>query len=677
MKHDRIPELMKNAVIAAEDKRFYWHFGFDPLATSRAIYSYYTTGKIVSGASTISQQVVRMLQPRPRTFRSKIIEFFAAIKLEWQLSKDEILELILNLAPMGGYLKGVGIASLVYFDKEPQMLSVSEAAALAALPRSPSRFDPSKPRGRLLLIEEKDRVISRMLSCGFISRDEAERSKGRNITFRKRRIPRQASHFTSLALRRNKGNQPVVETTLDCDVQKILEEILDSHRSRLNWSGIKQAAGIIISSRDLGVEALMGSINFSATHGGFNNGAIAKRSGGSTLKPFLYALALSQGLSETTVIADTARSYKTPAGDYIPFNANRIEHGPVTVSEALGSSLNLAAMKAMEKVGVSNFFDFLTRVKLADDPTKEALYYGYGLALGNLDVSLFRLTQAYGCLARQGNFGELRLLSSDPLTATRLMSPKAVETITMILSDHNARLLAFGNPYFFNFGFRVAIKTGTSDGYRDAWTLAFTSEHIIGLWAGNFDGTPSPGISGSAACGPILKDLVVALYGARAVPAAGFSGKHEARPEPVNVADHSYLGPEYASWLHRRELDLGSGRYRLANYPQRTQEKRSVKETDPVDEHFLERVSNSGPGINIVSPHDKDRFSYSADKELLVPLKALPNETVPYVIWIVNGVEIARSSPPYEFFWKPERGNHSILAVTPQHEAAKIEIHVE
>lgn len=676
LRHDLIPQLMKNAVIAAEDKRFYSHFGFDPVATTRAIYNNYASGKIVSGASTISQQVVRMVTPRPRTLRSKFIEFFAALKLEWQLSKEEILELNLNLAPMGGYLKGVGIASLVYFDKDLKMLSVSEAASLAALPRSPSRFDPSRTQGYALLMKEKDSIIDRMLRSGFISAEESNTSRGKTVKFRKRNLPREASHFTALALKRIRSNRQIVTTTLDIGIQKNLEQILLSHRSRLNGRGIKQASAIIVSVRDLEVLALAGSIRYGPTHGGYNNGAMAPRSAGSTLKPFLYATALAKGFSANSVIPDTARNYKTPAGDYTPLNANRTEYGPVTMPEALGSSLNLAAVKTIEKVGLSDFYNFLERINLVDGRSKNFQHYGYGLAIGNLETSLFNLTQAYGCLARQGKFGKLRLLLDEPMSLVRVLEPELVTGITEILADHNSRIPAFGNPHYFDFGFPVALKTGTSDGHRDAWVIAYTEGHVIGIWAGNFDGKPSFGASGAEACGPVLKDIISGLGGSASVNQS--SAGHG--PFVLRHADrdsvYTYLGAEYAKWVYKREMQFGLNRFRLKiphvidDVSNDLKDSVGVKVPSKVQDGQRSRIS-------IISPHDQDRFSRPLDRTLIIPLKAAPSEMVPYVVWIIDGVEVARTGAPYEFMWRPDGGAHSILAVTPEHEAAKIEIRVE
>lgn len=678
LKHDQIPQLMKNAVVAAEDKRFHQHFGFDPLATVRAVYGYYSAGKIISGASTISQQVVRMLHPRPRTVRSKILEFFAAIKLEWQLSKEEILELNLNLAPMGGYLKGVGIASRVYFDKDLNMISVSEAAALAALPRSPSRFDPSKPSGKALLMDEKDRIISRMLACGFISSEQADRNRGKNIVFRKRRIPRQASHFTEMVLKRRAFGSRTAKTTLDSSIQKIVEETLAAHKLRLERNGIKQVALIVVGVKDLSVLALMGSMDYGAVHGGFNNGAIARRSAGSTLKPFLYALAFEKGVLPASTVPDIVRSYKTPVGDYIPLNANRVEYGPVSVSEALGSSLNLSAIKIIERTGISEFFNLLRFLELVDARSKPTDHYGYGLAIGNLEVSLFALTQAYACLSRHGVFGNLRLMSDEPVSAAKALEAWAVNEVTEILSSHSARIPAFGNPLFFDFGFPVALKTGTSDGFRDAWAIGYTSAHVVGVWAGNFNGRPSSGMSGATACGPILKDVISSLDTSSSISEGQVNLRKTDTEKNVTPDDHLYLGAEYAAWIHKRELNLGLGRYRLeeSTVTEDPQVQNVRPENGPGSIH-LASSRPQGPMVSIVSPHDGDRFARPKGTNPIIPLRASLTKMVPEVIWIVDGVEVARTGPPYEFLWEARSGAHSIMAVLPEHQAAKIEITVE
>ncbi len=676
LKHDQIPQLMKNAVIAAEDKRFYRHTGFDLLATIRACYSYYTSGKVVSGASTISQQVVRMLNPRPRTLRSKLIEFLAALKLEWQLSKEEILELNLNLAPMGGYLKGVGLASLVYFDKKLNMISLSEAAALAALPRSPSRFDPSKPTGKALLLEEKDRIIARMLNCGFISADEAEKSIGQNLVFRRRRIPRQASHFTEQALERRRSSSSVLNTTLDLDTQKIIEESLLAHKSRLALHGIKQAAVIVVRVKDLAVVALAGSMSYGPLNGGFNNGAMARRSAGSTLKPFLYALALERGMSSQSTIPDLAQSFKTPTGDYIPLNANRTEYGPVSVPEALGSSLNLSAVKAIERTGVTDFLDLLKKLGVVDRKNRNAEHYGYGLAIGNMEVNLFELAQAYACLARKGVYGDLRLTADEPITSRRILSESSVTEITEILSNHSYRIPGFGNPHFFDVGFPLALKTGTSDGFRDAWTIAYTSEHVIGIWAGNFDGKPFSGMSGASSCGPILKDIVSNLGIFGVLPDVRLNHENLVLRQSFNADHHVYLGAEYAGWIHKRQLNLGTGRYRLDPFSFSGSSAYDLSGADPptvAPPHTLHEKAK----ITIKSPHDGDRFVKLNRSGVLIPLRAAPSQVVHEVTWIIDGVEVARTKAPYELLWEASSGAHSILAVMPGYQAAKIEITVE
>ena len=250
------------------------------------------------------------------------------MKMERQLSKEQILELDLNLSPMGGNIRGAGLAARVYFGKDVENITLPEAAALAALPRSPSRFDPRRPTGRKLLLREKDRILKRMAALGWITREQLKMSLGSTVVFKNQTVPVRAPHFVDLALE-NRGEAPaVMQTTLDLDVQRGLEQVIRSHRDRLRRMGITQAAALIVSCRSAEVLALVGSFSYSESDQGFNNGVVAQRSAGSTLKPFLYALALEKGYGSIAEISDTDRTYQTPHGDYMPMNADRTRIRP-------------------------------------------------------------------------------------------------------------------------------------------------------------------------------------------------------------------------------------------------------------------------------------------------------------------------------------------------------------
>ncbi len=348
----------------------------------------------------------------------------------------------------------------------------------------------------------------------------------------------------------------------------------------------------------------------------------------------------------------------------------------------------------------------MNRLELTDRQSSSPEFYGLGIAIGNIEVSLYRLVQAYASLADLGAFRHLKVLQGEEETGeARVFSPEAAYIVTHILSDPSARLLTFGNPGYFEFGFPVALKTGTSTNYRDSWLVGYTPGHVVGIWAGNFDGRPNNGVTGARACGPILKDIIRYLYGAtnpgpfqkpagvKKVSVCSMSGMlagpscpHRteelvmAANEPAvcklpHDSEYHYLGSPYARWILRREARHTRGRYRLQDFSPRfpPDSERPI----PGDMVPAPRLSGKGSPIEIINPHDADRFILSPHHPNRVLLRALPQPVVRHVIWFVDGVELTKTPPPYEFFWKPSKGRHVIHAVTPDREAARITVVVE
>jgi len=697
------PRHLKSAVIAAEDKRFSSHPGFDPFAVVRAVLTNVRRWRTVSGASTITQQVVRLIRPRPRTYTAKIIELLESIKMERQLSKEEILELYLNLSPMAGNIRGAGLASRVYFAKNIEQISIPEAVALAVLPRSPSKFDPRRGAGKKRILAEKERVLQRMAGLSLITPEQLRLSLGPTVTFRNRPLPLDAPHLVDLVMMNRTDASNLVKTTLDLDLQKAVERILKSHANRLRRVGISQAAVLIASVRDADVLAMVGSMGYSERDGGFNNAVLAQRSAGSTLKPFLYALALEKGYASVSEISDTERTYPTPHGVYLPLNADRRLYGPVNVRSALGNSLNISAIKVVKSVGLEDFYRLLERLEFIGPTSPPAGHYGLGLAVGNLEVSLYRLVQGYLTLARGGELRRLRTLSGQKNNGMHVFSPEVAYVISNVLADPAARLLTFGNPGYFDFGFPVAVKTGTSSNYRDSWVVGYTSRHVVGIWAGNFDGRPCNGRAAATICGPLLMEIIRTLYGTAypetfPKPAAvreevvcSMSGKlvtprcrytstelligKSSLPDCdlTHEDEHHRLGSSYASWLNHREKEQGKSRYRLST---------------PEASHYLPagpaRVTSRKTGlvthgrkVEIVNPHDHDHIVLSRYRPNRIVFKAIPEKVVENVIWFLDGVELARTGPPYELEWEPTRGSHVVHAVTPENDAARVVFHVE
>lgn len=700
------PESLKNAVIAAEDKRFFHHPGFDTIAILRALLSNATRGRVVSGASTITQQVARLIHPRPRTYRSKMIELAACIKMEAQLSKNEILELYLNLSPMGSGIIGAGLASRAYFGKDVSRVGLPEAAILAALPRSPTRFSPRTAAGRKCLSAEKVRVLNRMARLELIDARQLHLSLSAKLKLHNNRLPLEAPHLVDLVMTDQARTRSVVRTTVDLDLQHSLENVIRSHRNRLRSKGIGQVGALVVSASEGKVLAMAGSFDYGPSGQGYNNAVLARRGAGSTLKPFLYAAALESGYHPFSEIPDTFRTYSAPHGDYLPFNADRRSYGPVTIRTALGNSLNISAVKMARTLGIGELYGLLGRLGVVTAESPSADHYGLGIAIGNIEVSLYDLVQAYAALASGGKLRPLAAIEPVQSRPVQVVSPETAFIIFDMLADPTARVLTFGNPAYFDFGFPVAVKTGTSTDFRDAWVVAYTAQHVIGIWAGNFDGRPSDGASGSSACGPIVKDVVGLLYGGVApeplhrpprvkeARICTVSGKragphcpHTVRELTVAGADlelctqphdteYRYLGGPYARWIHRREARLGPSRFRLEAARDRTSPCGGEVSEGTVGSSRLRAGFESG-NVEIVSPHHLDRFVLNRHMPTRVLLRAIPQPVVSHITWLIDGMELARTPPPYEFFWSPTQGSHVIYAVTPQRRAATVTVHVE
>lgn len=624
-----IPELIKNAFISIEDKRFYDHGGFDLIAIIRALKDNLLHGRIVSGASTISQQTVRLIYPGQRTFGNKITEIFRSARLEGMLGKDELLRQYLNRVPMGNNIVGVELASRVYFGKGLKELAPAEAAVLAALPKAPSLYNPYG-RDRELLLKRKNKVLAAMSNEGFLTDKELTEALKYEIGFYERRsFPNFVPHLTGLLFRRDKTCRSKKQTTIDLNIQRAVEAILASHRGRLASRGGTQAASIVVHNPTMEVLAFAGSLAYSEQDKGYNNGAIALRSAGSTIKPFLYAIALEQGYTASSLLEDILRRYKTPLGDYSPDNFDRKEYGPVNLRTALGNSLNISAVRMLESLEISPVYELLKRLDLVNQGSEEgAEHYGLGLVIGNMEVSLEKLTAAYAMLANRGGYRPLRYtLDEEDAPGERIFSEETAYIISDILSDPSARILTFGGVREMDFPFRVSVKTGTSTKYRDGWAIGYTPEYTIGVWVGDFDGRPTAMVTGAWGAGPILQDIIYLLHGSSAPPAypvpenvvasevCGVSGM---KPGPScnyvsrelfirgtepkeTCAFHGKeryfheLPASYAGWVYDKASRLPLGTYRLKGFPRELEE---VFDTGQQDDDYLGDL----PGIRVLSP---------------------------------------------------------------------------
>ncbi|HEY0511911.1 MAG TPA: penicillin-binding protein 1C, partial [Thermoanaerobaculia bacterium] len=479
--------------------------------------------QVVSGASTISMQVARMADPGRRNLISKLRESFRALQLERRFSKDRILEMYLNLTPYGGNVEGIGAAAWFYFGKEPDQLSLGEVALLTALPRSPRRYDPTtSPRAARAA---RDRVLGQLASRGVFSRRELDAARREPLPRVRRRAPFAAPHFTEMvtemvtemaAARASDDRQARIRTTLDRSTQEIAEAQVARRIRELRDQGIGNAAVVVIDNETRGVRALVGSGGFRESYfQGQVNGAVARRSPGSTLKPFLYAMAIDQGrLVPDSYLLDVPTDF---AG-YVAENYDQRYRGRVTVREALITSLNACAVRLLAEVGLADFQRLLLRGGLStlDRPAGR---YGLPLILGAGEVRLLDLVNLYATLAQGGRHRPVRMIEPEPDADTGrtaeadpvpLFSPEAARAVTEILT--NVRRPDLPEAWDLTRDVPgVAWKTGTSYGHRDAWAVGFSARTTIGVWVGNFDGRPRQGISGSQHAGPLLFDLFRAL----------------------------------------------------------------------------------------------------------------------------------------------------------------------
>lgn len=491
------PWLLK-AIVAIEDERFDSHRGVDVCAILRATGQNLQARRQVSGASTITMQLCKMIDERPRTWRAKLIESFRALQLEQQRTKKQILTDYLNLIPCGGNLRGVEAASQAYFGKRAKELSLAEAALLAGLPQSPNRYAPDRhPEAAKL---RRNMVLNRMLEQGDISQAQHDDALREPVVVRSRvtKTPL-ATHAAWMALaQRPTGGA----TTIDIDLQQEVETVVRDSTNALPEDA--DAAVVIIDVATGKIVALLGSANNQDPKDGQVNGATARRSPGSTLKPFLYAAAFeARRLSPDSMVDDVA----IERAGWSPENFDRTYRGSITASEALRQSLNVPAITITEGLGLPRCLGVLASVGL-ELPADAEARGGLAVATGGLDVSLLELTNAYATLAREGLHRDTSLLLDDITTqpeATRVLDGNVCRAITSVLSSEHrspngwAPELRDGTWY--------AWKTGTSSGRRDAWAVGHNGRFAVGVWIGNFQGAGHHQFVGRDTAEPILSRL--------------------------------------------------------------------------------------------------------------------------------------------------------------------------
>ena len=516
--HD-IPPLLLQAFVLAEDKRFYQHAGDDWLARIKALYQNLRAFRSIRGASTLTEQVVRILHPRPRTLWSRWLEGWEAGRLEAATSKAGILEFYVNQVPYAANQRGIVQAARYYFDRDLDTLTIKEQLALVVLVRAPSRLDLYANPQRI--VPAINRLADRLLEQRRISAEHLSAIKSESFQLERPRTPIPAWHFVNQAVQQAPHTSAsgtirmtrMIRTTLDAGLQRVVQGLLDQRLQLLKNQHVQNGAVLVVEHATGEVLAwvVAGNRNLDLP-AGFLDTVLTPRQPGSALKPFLYALALEEGWSAATIIPDTPLTESVGLGLHQYQNYSRLFYGPVTLREALGNSLNIPALRTIQFVGSAHYLFRLHALRLTT-LNQHPDFYGDGLALGNGEVSLFALVQAYAALANQGAFLPITLLMDDPAPRekVRVFSPEVSSLIGNILSDPDAKRLEFGAGGILDFPVQTAVKTGTSSDYRDAWAVGFNYRYTVGVWMGNLSQQPTKNVSGARGPALVLRSVFAEL----------------------------------------------------------------------------------------------------------------------------------------------------------------------
>ena len=636
--HD-IPGILRQAFVVSEDQRFLRHGGVDWQARLHALWQNLSALRSIRGASTISEQVIRMWHPRPRTPWSRWLEGLEAARLEKSFSKGEILEFYLNQVPYAGQRRGVVQAARYFFDRDPDTLSTTEILALVVMVRAPSRLNVRKnPAGLDRSIQQ---LADRLFNHGIIDKGQYATISVADLRIGEAAPPVRADHFVQylyqLAPPSDVQDRGRLRTTVDAGLQHMVQTILDHRIKDLKGRGVRNGAALIVDHQRSEVLAWVNSGAYlDDVPASWIDAVTTARQPGSTLKPLLYALALEKGWTAATLVDDYPLSEPVGRGLHSYHNYSRTHYGPLRVREALGNSLNIPAVRAIQFVGVDNFLDCLHALEVRS-LQQHPDYYGDGLALGNGEITLLELVRAYTALSRQGTYRSLKFLMKEEsrhLETRRIFSAETASLIGNILSDPAARRLEFGNGSLLRFPVQTAVKTGTSSDYRDAWAVGYNHRFTVGVWIGNLDQRATDGVTGSNGPALILRSVFAEL-----------NRHQDTRP--------LYLSPRLVKADICRENGLPADGYcaSLSEW--------FVPGTEP---HAQTVLPGDAPAVYLSQPTQGMQLAMDprieeADQAFVFKLANLPDNTP--VDWYVDD-QLAASTSTGEYLWTLQPGIHSV-----------------
>jgi penicillin-binding protein 1C len=659
------------ATLAAEDHRYRWHLGVDPIGITRAAWNNARAGRVVEGGSTITQQLARNLVARGPGFAGKAGEALLAIRLEAWHSKDRLLAEYLSRVYYGNAAIGADAASRLYFDRPPHALSLAQAATLAAIPRRPADLDPL--RFPLRAKAARDGVLRRMERRGLADAARVAEAVAEPLTLTGPPSVGEAPHLVRRVYAATATKPtPRIRTTIDLGLQHEAEAAVRDVLAELAPKRAHHAAVLVVHNPTREVLAYVGSGDWRAADGQVD-GAQAPRSPGSALKPFLYGLALEEGATLADVVADTPGTWSTTHGSWHPENYDRGSAGPVTLRAALARSLNVPAVRLAERVGVADLHQRLVRLGLTTLPERPA-HYGLSLALGGGEVRLDELAAAYATLASDGRWRPLRYTLDAPRAAPiQVLTPASAFLLADALDDADARAPAFGRDSVLEPPFPMAAKTGTSTGWRDNWAIGVTPAITVAVWVGNFDGSPMVDISGVTGAGPILERVMAAAMEGR--PITSFTPAPSLAQHAICPLSGLARGPSCPDtrdeWLPKASAPRACDWHG----PDGVVVPSSLSAWAS---HAGVRVRPDAGPVAVAAPSNGATY-------WLDPTRPAADQAIPLVaeapagalaVWEVDGASIATAPPPFSARWVPEPGDHRVTVTVDGVRSAPVRVWV-